>query len=300
MNDSSRFLALFLVSLGLGLGLAVYLFSREISVSPPAADVERELAVVSQIQGQARVLAYGETQKRTLEEEAPKSERTLQHLDLLQTGLNSQALLTLPSGYELRLEPHTQILLEAWGQEPQSPTYIHLLSGNFEVLRAGQRGQVFVLRDRKLFYPEGSTAVAQYELVIQAPLQASDALDDTASTGDDVEPLEEEEIPIPQGEVSSELPATLSNEEIDEALARYRAHFERCQTNALRENQQAQGRILVGITISPEGKMQEVRVISSELKSPSFQNCILSVFERARFRPFQGPVITRSYPLVFD
>lgn len=296
---SRPYAPLLLVGLGLILGLLVFSLSQLQDLSHPVPQVSESLALLDEAYGDVSVLDYGSTQPRTVSSDSRETALQLHHLDLLQTGKDSQVIVKFPSGYELKVEGSSQLLFEAWGGDPKAPTYIHMISGSYSMQRAGQRGRVLIQQDRKLIYPEGRTAASPYQLVIQATGFEFAEDGNLAPTMESDEAPEILPAPAPS-DASSELPQTLSNEEIDQVLASHRLQFERCQTNALRENQPAQGKILIGITISSEGRMEEVRVISSELNNASFQNCIVSVFQRARFRAFKGPAITRSYPLIFD
>lgn len=287
-----------LIGLGLLLGLLVFHLSKLQSFEHPRPPRSESIGILTEARGEVGTLSYGENEPRSLE--ASDEEMDIYHLDLLVTGPNSSVLVKFPSGYELQVGENSQFLFETWGGDASSPTYIHLISGSYDMRRAGQRGQVLIQHDRKLIYPEGQVSSTPYALIIAstkfelAEGQGTDIEMDPGSPSEEIQPA-----PVEQ-ENTGELPQTLSNEEIDQVLAGHRLQFERCQTNALRENRSASGKILVGITISNNGKMQEVRAINSELDNPSFQNCILSVFERTSFRAFKGPSITRSYPLIFD
>jgi hypothetical protein len=268
---------------------------KNLKMSRSLPSEEGSLGIVSEIQGPVELLSYNSPSPQKLK---PGQDVEIHHMDLLQTHAEASAVVKLPSGYELKLKPDSKLLFEAWSSEARAPTYLHVLAGSYEMLRAGQRGQVFVQQNRKLIYPEGNVFRANYELAIKAPEYS---LPGAASKNNEEEGEEEPKTTAPQKESSStEIPETLSNDEIDQVLANQRLQFERCQTNALRENLPAQGKILVGISVANTGKVQEVRTLSSDLNNPSLQNCILSVFERVQFRTFKGPTIQRSYPLVFD
>ncbi len=294
----NRFLPLILIIFGLGIGLVIHHNFKDIAPTETVA-VGESLALLDNVRGSVSVLPFGSTIPRMLTDK----EFEVYHLDLLETQPGGQVTVKLPSGYELEVAPDSKLLFEAWGTEAKAPTYIHVIAGSYKMVRAGQRGQVFVQQNRKLIYPEGNVYSDSYHLTIKAPEFIP------TKAGAEVESQEDENespkaaTPVPvanNGEANAELPQTLSNEEIDQVLANQRLHFERCQTNALRENLPSQGKILVGISILPSGKIQDVQAISSELNNPSFQTCVLSVFQRTQFRAFKGPTITRSYPLLFD
>ena len=260
------------------------------------------LALLDSVRGAVSVLPFGSTIPRILTDK----EFEVFHLDLLETHAGGQVVVKLPSGYELDVAPDSKLLFEAWGAEPQAPTYIHVIAGSYKMIRAGQRGQVFIQQNRKLIYPEGNVYSESYHLTIKAPeFIPSKAGADVESDGSEPGDVDTNKANLPtplptDGESSADLPQTLSNEEIDQVLSNQRLQFERCQTNALRENLPSQGKILIGISILSSGKIQDVQAISSELNNPSFQTCVISVFQRVQFRAFKGATITRSYPLLFD
>lgn len=277
------------------LALVVYLISsRQESKKPQPQSSSHSLGTVKDFEGEVFLRAFGETQDGAVSDQS--TPLPLTNMLLIKTGDGGHATLDLQSGYELRLAESSQVLIEVWEGKQDTPLYLHLLSGDYEVLRIGERGQVLVLQNREIFFPENksqaSTGYDIYKSITQHRAAGAEDIEDDKADAE--RPI------LPRSENMEDTPPTLENEEIDRTLTGYRVHFERCQTNAMRDKAPSLGELLVGIKISPKGNVEEARVISSTLKNPGFENCVLSVFERAKLRAFNGPSITRSYPLIFE
>lgn len=66
-----------------------------------------------------------------------------------------------------------------------------------------------------------------------------------------------------------------------------------------RKNVGLKGRIVFQLTISPSGKVTDVKIISSELNNPALEARIISRIKMFMFAPSSGGPITLNYPVEF-
>lgn len=57
------------------------------------------------------------------------------------------------------------------------------------------------------------------------------------------------------------------------------------------------GRILMAFVIEPTGKTKNVGISQSDIKDKEFQDCLISMIQRTKFRPFQSAPIDMEYPI---
>lgn len=68
---------------------------------------------------------------------------------------------------------------------------------------------------------------------------------------------------------------------------------------ALRDDPGLQGKLILEITISPEGMVTNCRVISSDLKNPEFERKVIARVKLFKFKPANVAVTTVKYPIDF-
>jgi len=71
-----------------------------------------------------------------------------------------------------------------------------------------------------------------------------------------------------------------------------------CYERALPRNPTLEGRLEVGFTIAPSGKVSSTRIGANEV-GPRVANCVAAVFERMRFAEPQGGAARFEYPFFF-
>ena len=76
--------------------------------------------------------------------------------------------------------------------------------------------------------------------------------------------------------------------------------LDRCYGQHLRLNPQARGRIDTLLTIEPDGTISSARVVASSISDPVLQQCVITVLQRAKFRPYDGDPIVVNYPINFE
>lgn len=235
----------------------------------------------------------------------PMERGSLEALDQIQTAPDSQTILSFASSYQIKLNENARAMIELIQGTQDYFVLLHIFSGTFELLQTGKSGQLLIQMNRKRFRPEDSKGqeanlflnpqilTLNHDKAISEEQTANDSSTTKTKTFSMKSSSEE-----PISKVDKLLP--LSNFEMDQSLAKYQPQFEKCQLNAVRDQELSNGELLFGITLAPIGRVSEVRVLTTDIPDGAFLQCIKSVIERAEFRPFPPPEIVRSYPLVFE
>ena len=90
-----------------------------------------------------------------------------------------------------------------------------------------------------------------------------------------------------------------SREEIEMVFDRNKGRIYSLYERALRENAELQGKLVLELTISPNGEVTMCRVVSSELKDPDLERKIISLVRLFRFDPKDVDTITTTKPIDF-
>lgn len=229
----------------------------------------------------------------------PAAETELRHYDRISTRENSEVVVHLENGYQILIEPQSEVFFELWKtQDPQQLSiYMSVLSGNYSLIKSGRPGSVFVLQNKKIFAPELRPTHSRQMLTI-----------DTSR----VEP-----IPAPEKKVEAKAPApapvkekaetsnidpsgSLATNYIESVLASRDELFRRCRLTSLRDEKVNTGNLLYNFVIDPTGQVSTVRLLQSDISNQALETCVASVIERTRFRSFAGEPINLSYPIRFE
>lgn len=270
-------------SLVLGLGLLFLRFapSFRLSLSQDASLKAKSPRVgsVSDAEGLVKISSPSSEGQSLQKGQA----QTLYNLQSLATGHPGQARVLLDSGAEFKVLEDSQIVFELWdAAQMGTPLYLNIIKGNIEVLKSGPENSVYVLKDKSLYLLGQTPPAKNFEMVIQNMSPPAEPLPEAA--------------PIHADQGTD----TLSNSYMDEVIEAQKNQFQKCQANSLRNQFQDKGELLIGLTISPRGTVDSVKILSSTFKDPELPECAVSVFKRIKFRPFSGPEIVRSYPLTFN
>ncbi len=232
---------------------------------------------------------------------------------VLETGPRSRVQVKARSG-TLEVGDYSQIQFELWNPaDPGSPLYILLHRGQLRVTEESRPGEVFILQGGRLsalnlsFNDQDLERRQRLRQLKTDPQALEELRGMSLDEGPEKTPVEElaetslEDVPA---EISLESEAlrvtTLSNSYIDDVIASQRRGFQRCQANNLRDGLPSRGEMVFGIRISPRGQIDEIKTLKNTIGDETLENCVRSVFERLRFRNFEGPPIERSYPLNFE
>lgn len=96
------------------------------------------------------------------------------------------------------------------------------------------------------------------------------------------------------------MPATLTNQEISEAISAHHNQFQRCWTERLKDVPQLKGQMTFQMIILPRGKIADLQLIDTNIKDQLMQRCVETVLDRITFRAFTGAKISLSFPLNFE
>lgn len=70
-------------------------------------------------------------------------------------------------------------------------------------------------------------------------------------------------------------------------------------SRALRKTPGLQGRVVLELTITPQGRVSQCRILASELSNPSLEKKLVARIKRFRFKPKQIKPVTITYPIDF-
>ena len=90
-----------------------------------------------------------------------------------------------------------------------------------------------------------------------------------------------------------------SREEIETIFDRNKGALYALYTRAQRDNPELAGKLVLEITIAPNGEVTAVKLVSSELKDPELERKILSRVKMFRFEARDVEVITANKPIDF-
>lgn len=250
-----------------------------------------EVAQIVALEGQASRRLYGEDSFKDL-----TVANRLQNFDTVQLQARAKMQLTIGT-YKLALQGPGLFVLELWqNANPTGPMVMHLISGEMYVLADGEPGKLYIVRDGEMLDPKGAGIVRERHLLL-TPLNIGEP---PAAPVTATPPTVQRPNPAPSSSSASPESQALTNEYLDGEIAKQAEQFQRCQNNALREQGEVKGQILIGLTITPDGKISQVRVLTSTLQDDKLHNCVIQVFQRLKFKNFSGAPIVRSYPLNFE
>jgi|HigsolmetaAR203D_1030402.scaffolds.fasta_scaffold00155_12 protein TonB len=93
--------------------------------------------------------------------------------------------------------------------------------------------------------------------------------------------------------------ASRSEEEIALVFDRNKGAIYSIYTRALRDNPNLQGKLVIELTISPEGEVTRCEIISSELNDPELERKLVARIKMFRFEPKDVGTITVTKPIDF-
>lgn len=244
------------------------------------------------------------------------------HWDQLKLEKGGSATIKFLSGWRIVLNENTLAVFELYRpKSPDSPALLTLSRGHYSLIENGAPGQLFISQDKKLFIPQTKPVANMRAIRISPshtamqpvePLAAeAEALTSgtqaplTPGTQADVKPPPPKTLAsaLKPGKLPDKLPAgdeeTLSSAYIEQVLSSQATPLRNCQQNTLRDDKPAEGSMLLSLTISPTGRIEQVKILQDQIQNSQLSNCVVSVIERARFKAFTGLPISLTYPLEF-
>ena len=184
-------------------------------------------------------------------------EISLYNFDKVQTHLGSKTVVSFLDGYEIEFSPKSLFIVEQWNpQENQGPIYINLVNGDYRVLKKGEAGSVFIVKNSMVFAPNHKPEKKRRILFVNAQTEFTHQIPSPPQS------QPEPSMSAANTESSpSSLIQTLSNQYIDETIAKNRDQLVKCQTHAIRQNKKSKGQLLIGISIESRGKMKDVQIL---------------------------------------
>lgn len=257
------------------------------------------VAKVTRAEGPVSVLHRGK-----LAAETGLTGQPLHHRDRVVVDRRGVLSLSFDSGYEIEILPQSEFVIELWSEtHSSSPIYINMVQGDYRVISNGILGQLYMVMNRQIFVPSRRPKTPPLPLVI-SQTTGSPSSDVKTETSPEPEPIKGSFVEdLATEDQIKDVPATLdtlSDKYISEVIAAQREAFSRCQANAVRDNRNAKGNLLFGVTIDPRGVIEDVKVLQSDIDNPELVECARMVFTRARFPSFSGPPIKRSFPLNYE
>lgn len=215
--------------------------------------------------------------------------------DEVKTERNGRLHIKTPSDYELEFSNESQVIFDLWS-DAKKIGYFSLIRGNFRLIRTGQSGQLFILKDGQAFQPEKipDTLIASKTLVANSP---NNLVNSSIAQQNKPEVLPAG-APMPD-KIVDESTRSLSSAYIESVFASRGPMFRRCQLSSIRDGDTAVGDILFSMLVKADGSIEKVTVIKSDFKNKGLETCVLDVVERTRFKSFAGEPLQLSYPLRF-
>jgi len=93
--------------------------------------------------------------------------------------------------------------------------------------------------------------------------------------------------------------ATRSQEEIERVFQKNKGAIFSLYNRELRKDPSLQGKVIIELTIAPNGKVTKCSIISSELGHKKLEKRLVSKIKKFKFANKKVPVITVTYPIDF-
>ena len=93
--------------------------------------------------------------------------------------------------------------------------------------------------------------------------------------------------------------ASRSLEEVRLVLERAKGSLYAIYNRALREDASIQGKLVIELTIAPSGAVNDVHIVSSELKNPELEQKLLARFRALQFQAEDVDTLITKYPIDF-
>jgi len=224
--------------------------------------------------------------------------------DRVELDAGSNAVVSLTSGDELQLLPLSSLGMQLWvPTDANSPVYLTLFAGDFDLRSAGLKGRAYVVREGRLYLPGQKPSNLAPSLTVKKPanisLSDSNPLEDGDFATDGGASTEEIDEGSNQQNWASE-PETLANEYIDEMISNRQGQIQKCWLSRLKDKPDLKGQLVVQFEIHRRGRVKEARVTDASFDDDQLKKCVQVVFERLSFRSFKGPEIVLSYPIQFE
>lgn len=209
--------------------------------------------------------------------------------ELVRTNVNSQAVIALNNGTQLKIAADSQFVAEADATR-EGAIRGTIVSGNVEITKPGTS---FAL------YREGKE-VTQGRRIETIVIPSSDPSAQSLATPNEpvvtaMTPAEVSTPTPPSTPSSTDQPVetgSLTNDEIRKSFAKNAGFFQRCYLSHLsRKGMSGAHSVTVGFSIQPSGKITGTKIVRSDFDDSTLNNCVVEAIERTSLRPFSGAAI---------
>lgn len=217
--------------------------------------------------------------------------QSLRYYDTISTNETSKVTISFLSGLVLELEPNSILVLEKPSDGQGADVVISFLQGNFNVIKKGNAGKVLLTKENKTIDTTGRNVapivIEQENILVEETPTPTPKPAVKAIVKPTPKPIKKRKESLPDDYIAS-------------VVKKQKAFFNRCYAQHLRLNPNASGRMSLSFTISPNGSVNNARVLRTDMSDPRLQKCTLSVIERLSFRTFDGDPIVVNYPINFE
>jgi hypothetical protein len=145
---------------------------------------------------------------------------------------------------------------------------------------------------------QGGSGIHEVIILMDGKLQDPEGRNLPAANLLKAESEETEEVQATPPPASNE--KTLSDGYISTVVQNQKGFMNRCYALHLKNQPQSKGEIDLTFTIQPGGDVVNVKILKNSLGDLELQKCLQSIFERTRFRAFEGDPVIVNYPIYFE
>ena len=240
------------------------------------------------------------------------NQESLYASDRIQTSKNSSLILEFPSRHQIKILELSSVRMDWWISN-KPPAYLYFSSGDYNLIYQGKKGELFILKNKKLFIPSERPKTQKPNFLMTKNLETTPLPTLPSSTL----PSSTFHLSNPQSNKKKSNTINTMNAmnadielDIESEILKIREKLKKCQWNSFRKKEPSQGEILLGLNIKPTGEIKNIQMIQSsfnqnqsnskKFKNLNLESCVLSVFKRLQLKPFNGPEVYKVYPIKFE
>ena len=227
--------------------------------------------------------------------------------EVILTQAASEAIVILEGGSSLKIESGSRLAAETDATRSGS-VVATVIEGDVQVLSPGKTGSLRLFKDGKEIAVAEMQATSEGNPVVRPPdLGTEPVEEDTAPVVE--APLPEASSPTSSsGSTPSSSSArgkgtpsvgdstSITNDEIRRRLRSQSPFFQRCYLTYLNRTANANtpsegGTVTVGFVIQPSGKVHEAKIVRTDFKDATLNNCVVETIERTSFRAFASNAV---------
>lgn len=237
---------------------------------------------------------FGQTHDQPVIEKA-----SLHHRDSIRVESGNEATLIFNTGDHIRVFEKTRLIIETFngGSQTSKPVLITLLQGQVETVKSsGIKGSIYITKDADVRRSISSrTSATKIQKSFDPPsIQVDEQNDLRAKAQQELQSSKSESLTnIFQHDGS------LKSEYIEGVLAAKSENLRRCQMMSARDRTNTSGRLVLNITVEPNGEIEAIRIHQDRLNNRQLSQCVVSALKNTEFHKFKGGPISLTYPVEF-